>query len=82
MHSDDDKWSNTEKRVNTAKDIEKYEDTLLNIKVMRQKIKIIKSRKHRIGTYEIKKTSLLCFDDNRFVLENDIWTLAYFYKNF
>ena len=34
-----------------------------------------------MGTYEINKISLSCFDDKRFVLNNGIYTLAYFYKD-
>ena len=40
----------------------------------------IQSKKHKIGTYEINKTSLSCFDDKRFVLNDGVDTLAYFYK--
>ena len=32
-----------------------------------------------MGTYKISK--VLCFDDKRFVLNNDIHTLAYFHKD-
>ena len=34
-----------------------------------------------MGTYEISKISLFVFDDKRFVLNDDIHTLAYFYKD-
>ena len=34
-----------------------------------------------MGTYEINKISLSCFDDKRFVLHNGIHTLAYFHKD-
>ena len=44
-------------------------------------MKRIQSKKHKIGTYEIEKISLLCFDDKRFVLDDEIYTLAYFYKD-
>ena len=33
-----------------------------------------------MGTYEIKKISLSVFDDKKFVLNNGIYTLAYFHK--
>ena len=33
-----------------------------------------------MGTYEIKKISLSCFDDKRFVLDDGIHALAYFTK--
>ena len=41
----------------------------------------IQAKKHRIGTYEIDKISLSCFDDKRFVLDDKIHTLAYFHKD-
>ena len=37
--------------------------------------------KNKLGTYEINKISLLCFDDRRFVLDDGIHTLAYFHKD-
>ena len=40
------------------------------------------SRKHKIGTYEINKISLSCFDDKRFVLDDGVHMLAYFHKDF
>ena len=44
-------------------------------------MKRIQSKKHKIGTYEIKKIPLSCFDDKRFVLDDGIHTLAYFPKD-
>ena len=41
----------------------------------------IERKKHKIGTYEVNKISLLCFDDKRFVLDYGIHTLAYFHKD-
>ena len=38
-------------------------------------------KKHKLGTYEINKISLSCFDDKRFVLGDVIHTLAYFHKD-
>ena len=57
-----------------------FRDTLLNKKVVRCKMKIIQSKKHQLGTYEIKKWSLSCFGDKIFVLNDGIHTLAYFTK--
>ena len=34
-----------------------------------------------MGTYEIDKISLSCFDDKRYVLDDGIHTLAYFHKD-
>ena len=41
----------------------------------------IQAKKHKIGTYEIDKISLSCFDDKRYVLDDGIYTLSYFHKN-
>ena len=41
----------------------------------------IQSKKHKLGTYEIDEISLLCFDGKRFVLDDEIHTLAYFHKD-
>ena len=73
--------SNTTKGVNIATEFNDLKDTLLNTKVVRHKMKRIQSKKHKIATYEIKKISLSCFDDKRFVLDDVIHTLAYFHKD-
>ena len=44
-------------------------------------MKRIQSKKHKLGTYEIGKISLSCFDDKRYLLDDGIRTLAYFYKD-
>ena len=50
-------------------------------KLLGTKWKEFKLKKHKIGTYEIKKISLSCFDDKRFVLDDGIYTLTYFHKD-
>ena len=81
MKNIDGKESNTARGVNIATEFNKFKDTLFIKKVVRYKMKRIQSKKHKIGTYEIKKISLWCFDDKRFVLDNGIHTLAYFHKD-
>ena len=44
-------------------------------------IKWIQAKKHKIETYEIDKISLSCFDDKRQVLDDGVYTLAYFHKD-
>ena len=44
-------------------------------------MKRMQAKKHKIGTYEIDKISLSCFDDKRFVLDNGVNTLASFHKD-
>ena len=39
------------------------------------------AKKHQIGTYESNKISLSCFDDKRLVLDDEVYTLAYFHKD-
>ena len=44
-------------------------------------MKRIQDKKHKIGTYEVDKISLSCFEDKGFVLDDGIHTLAYFHKD-
>ena len=40
-------------------------------------MKGIRSNLHQLGTYKINKTSLSCFDDKRYILDDGVSTLAY-----
>ena len=51
-----------------------------NEKIIRHKMKTIQSKKHKLGTYEIDKISLSCFDDKRFVLDDEIHSVFIFIK--
>ena len=77
----DSKESSTAKGVNIATEFNEFKDVLFNKKIIRHKMKRIQAKKHKIGTYEIDKISLSCFDDKRFVLDNGFHTLACFYKD-
>ena len=44
-------------------------------------MKWIQCKKFKLGTYEIDKISLSRFDDKRYMLDDRIRTLAYFYKD-
>ena len=81
MLSDDGKESNTAKGVNIATEFNEFKDTLFNKKIIRHKMRLMQGKKHKMGTYEINKISLSVFDDKRFVLNNGIHTLAYFYPD-
>ena len=72
---------NTAKGVNIATEFDKFKDVLFNEKIIRHKMKRIKSKKHKPGTYEINKISLACFNDKRYVLDDGIRTLASFDKD-
>ena len=50
---------------------------LFNRKVVRHKMKRIQGRLHNVGTYDLNKISLSCFNDKRYVLDVEINKLAY-----
>ena len=50
-------------------------------KLLDIKWKEFKVEKHKLGTYEIDKISLSCFDDKKYVLDDGIYTLSYIHKN-
>ena len=60
---------------------QEYVDVLFGKKVARHKMKRIQSKSHNIGTYELNKISLSCFDDKRYILDDGINTLAYGHKD-
>ena len=49
--------SSTTKGVNIVAEFNEFKDVLFNKKVNRHKTKRIQAKKHKIGTYEIDKTS-------------------------
>ena len=73
--------SSTAKGVNIATKFNEFKHVLFRKKIIRQKMKIIQDKKHKIGTYEINKISWSCFDDKRQVLNDGIHTLTYFHKD-
>ena len=44
-------------------------------------MKRIQSKLHKIGTYNVCKISLSCFDYKRYVLDGGVHTLVYFHKD-
>ena len=77
-----------DKDVKTAKGIKKnittknikhedYKEVLFNNKQMHHTMKTIRSTKHQIGSFELNKISLSCFDDKRFIQQNGITSYAY-----
>ena len=73
MKNIDGKESNTAKWANIETMFNEFKDTLFNSKIFRHKMRTIERKNHKIGTYEVSKRSLSCFDDNRFVLDNSIF---------
>ena len=72
---------NKAKGVNLKLKHNEYVDVLFGRKVVRYKMKRIVSEKHSVGTYDLNKISLSCFDDKRYVLDDGVNTLAYFHKD-
>ena len=54
-----------------------FKDVLFDKKVVRHSMKRILAKENKIGTYDICKISLSCFDDVRFVLDDGVNSLAY-----
>ena len=69
------------KKAVIKKDIhfKNYKETLFNSQQMHHTMKTIRSDKHQLGSYEINKISLSCFDDKRYILKNGISSYAYFH---
>ena len=44
-------------------------------------MKRIQSRLHKIGSYDVCKIYLTCFDDKRYILDDGINSLAYFHEH-
>ena len=58
-----------------------FVDVLFSKKIIRDKIKRIQIKLHKIGTYEVCKISLSCFDHKRYILDDGINSLTYFHKD-
>ena len=48
---------------------EDYKETLFNNKQIHHTMKTIRSNNHELGSYEINKVSLSCYDDKRYILD-------------
>ena len=56
---------------------ENYKDCLLNRKQMLHSMRTIRSEFHQIGSYQLNKIPLSCFDDKRHILGDGITSYAY-----
>ena len=54
---------------------------LFNKKMIRHKMKRIQSKLHKIGSYDVCKIYLTCFEDKRYILDDGINSLAYFHEH-
>ena len=61
------KSSENKKAIQVNKNVtispNEYKDVSLNKKCLRHSMNRIQSKNHRMGTYEVEKISLSCFDD-------------------
>ena len=73
MKKIDDKELKTAKGVNITTEFNEFKDVLFSKNIIRNLDKL--------GTYEIDKISLSCFVDKRYMLDDGIYMLAYFYKD-
>ena len=56
---------------------ENYKNVLFNNEQMHHTMKTIRSNKHQLGSYELNKVSLSCFDDKRYIHDNGVTSYAY-----
>ena len=63
----------------TKRDIDHkdYLSVLQNNTILKHKMKTFRSDHHVVSSYEINKTSLSCFDDKRYILDDGITSYAY-----
>ena len=71
----------TSKGHNGFIEFQEFYDTLFKKKILRHTMRGIKSKNHNLGTCETNKRSLSFFDDKRYILRNEIETLAYGHKD-
>ena len=71
----------TQKGHNSYIKYEEFCDAPFNKKVLRNKMRGIKSKNHNFITYESNKTFTSSFDDKRFILDDGINTLLYGHKD-
>ena len=79
---DNDQNNKTAKRILTnkiKKDIkhEGYKQILFSNRQMYHTIKTNRSNDHQLGSYELNKVSLSCFNDKRYLLHKGIKSYAY-----
>ena len=84
MYSILDESSNensTNKGHNAFIESQEIHDTLFQKKILRHKMRGIKSKNHNLGTCKTNKISLSCFDDKIYILRNGVKTFAYGHKD-
>ena len=76
------------REIKKAKDVNKnnvgskrhkeYVNVLFGRDFRRHDMKRIQSKLHRIGTYDVRKISLLCFDDKRYICDDAVGSFGLF----
>ena len=77
----DDEEKVRAKGINKKLRHDEFYDVLFDKKVIRHNMKRIQAKEHRLGTYDICKVSLSCFDDKRYLLNDGVKSLAYGHKD-
>ena len=79
----DDQIKNNKKAKGITKSVtkkqlthSKYLACLYNTTISKHTINVIRSNNHQLSTYEINKTSLSCYDDKRYILDDGISSLC------
>ena len=63
---------NTAKGVNISIEFQEYKNVSFNKKLIRHQMRRIQSKLHKLCTYDVFKISLSCFDDKRYLLNDEI----------
>ena len=76
---DNEKSGRTAKGIkkNVIKNNIKHEDYKNTNEQMHHKLKTIRSQRHQLGSYEINKVSLSCFDDKCYIHDNGTSSYAH-----
>ena len=62
----------TSKGHNDFIEFQEFYNTLFKKKILRYATRRIGSKNHNLGTYEINKRSLSCFNDKRYILKMEL----------
>ena len=79
--SEHKKAKGVNRNIVATKSHNEYKDVLLNKILLRHSMNRIQSKDHKIGTYEINKISLSCFDDKINIQNNRCDGLALGYQS-
>ena len=80
-NSQDKKAKGVNRNVVATISHNEYKDVLLNNNCLRHSMNRTQSKDNKIGTYEINKVSLSCFDDKIYIQNNGYDGLALGYQS-